>query len=269
MRRLAPVCGLAVLVLAAGCGNSSTSGSAAPVASDATSTRPADAAGLVAAASAKTLDKKSSRVDTTVVSSTGLRLQSTGAYDYRRGDAVVDITTRTSGRTTQQRMILVSGVAYLNVPGLGTGGKYIKLDLAGLTGRSGGSAFDQTTSLNLLRGATDSLHKVGSESVRGVATTHVAGTLDQHKALAAIPDAKQRAALTKLSSLVKTPNRLPVDLWIDDSGVLRRQKQTVSLASQRVSGVSVPASTVTTTTEFYDFGVPVKAVAPPANAVVG
>lgn len=271
MRRLAVGCGLG-LALATACGGSPSSDTAAPSGNASASTSASssastvDAAALVAAASTKTLAKATSRVATTVVSSTGLRLQSTGVYDYRRGDAVVDITTTVGGRTSKQHMVLVAGTAYLNVPGLGKERKYIKLDLSALTGQSGGS-FDQSTQLSRLRGATDSLRKVGSEPVRGVPTTHVVGTLDQAKALAAITDAKQRTALQKLTSMVKTPNRIPVELWIDNDGVLRRQRQAVTVPAQKVGGAAVPASTVTTTAEFYDFGVPVKAVAPPARTI--
>jgi hypothetical protein len=252
--------------LAAGCGSSSTK-TPAPQGKG-TSTPAPNTVALVTAASAKTLDKRSSRVDSTVVSTSGLSLQSTGAYDYRRANAVLDVTIRTSGRTTKQHMVLVSGVAYVSLPGLGKGGKYLRLNLSDLTGRSGGTSFDQGTQLALLRGATSSLHTVGSEPVRGVPTTHIAGTLDRQKALSALPDAKVRAALLKLSALVKTPNQVPVDLWIDSSGVLRKLRQKITLPAQKVMSVSIPASTVTTTNEFYDFGVPVTAVAPPASALM-
>ncbi len=268
-RAVLPVAALTVLVLAAGCGGSTPSNPPAARSASRSAAAAVDAVSLVADASTKTLAKNTSRVATTVVASSGLRLQSTGAYDYRRGSAVIDLTTTTSGRTTKQHLILVSGVAYLDVPGLPTKAKYIKLDLSALTGRAGGATFDQAAQLNLLRGATTSLHTVGSEPVRGVPTTHVAGTLDQRKALAALSDAKARAALEKLRSVVKTPDLIPVDAWIDGGGVLRRLKETVSVPAQRVAGISVPASTVTTTTEFYDFGVPVNAVAPPASAVIG
>lgn len=258
-----------ILALAAGCGGNATSGSPDRTGAARPATSATNAAALVSAASGATLGKQSSRVASTVVSSSGLRLQSTGAYDYRRGNAVFDLTTTTGGRTTKQRILLVAGTAYLTVPGLSAGGKYVKLNLSDLTGRSGGTSFDSTTQLSLLRGTTDSLLTVGTETVRGVPTTRIAGTLDQRKALAAVPGAQQRAALRKLNSLVATPSRVPVELWIDAAGVLRRLKQQVALSAQKVGSVSVPASTVTTTTEFYDFGVPVKAVAPPASAVLG
>lgn len=268
MRRFAPVTTVAVLVLAVACGSSTSSDTPAARGASSSAAPTVNAVSMVAGSSMKTLAKRTSRVATTVVSSTGLRLQSTGVNDYQHGSAVIDMATTTSGRTTKQHLILVSGVAYLMVPGLPSGGKYIKLDLSALTGRSGGSTFDLATQLNLLRGATAGLHAMGTEPVRGVPTTHVAGTLDQQKALAAL-SGTQRAALEKLRSVVKTPNRIPVDAWIDHSGVLRRLKESVAVPAQRVAGISVPASSVTTTTEFYDFGVPVKAVAPPASAVLG
>jgi len=275
MRAAARVSAALAVALLAGCSGGSASGRPGPASTTSgagtstgtsTGTSAGEAAALLLRARATTMGKGSSRIDTAVASSTGVRTKSTGVYNFRTGDADAKVTTTTSGRTTTSRVLVVRGYTYASLPGAIGNGRYLKLK-APLTAATGMS--NQGTQLQLLLGTPGSLHKIGSESVRGVSTAHFAGTVDQAKAIAAIKDPKQRAALAKLRAIVKTPDLIPVEVWVDQDGLLRRLSERVTIAAQKVSGVAVPASTVTTTQEFYDYGVPVHVTAPPAAKIYG
>lgn len=266
MRRAARLSAAVALGLLAGC--SSSKSSAPPHASAAASaTSPVRLAALVTAASSATVDRGSSRVSTTVASTRGATSVSTGVSDYRHGNADFDVTTTTIGRSVKARVLVVRGVIYVSLPGSSRDGRYLRLDSLGAASM-GGSGFDQSTQLGLLLGATDSVHTVGSESVRGVPTRHIAGLLDVRKAIAATKDPARRALLTKTLSSVRLPSRIPMDVWVDGSGLCRRLAEKVSIPAQRINGVAIPAATLTTTSEFYDFGVPVHVTAPAASRLL-
>lgn len=225
-----------------------------------------DGAALVARAQGKTLAKGSAKVAITTTSSNGTLLRATGAFDYHAGVGVLNQQITAGGRSTKQRIVIVKGVAYVSLPVAGN--KYFKLDLRSLLGRSGG-AYDLGSQLRLLAGATDSLEPLGSETVRGTATTHLRGTLDLKKALAAIKDAKLRTGLRSLQSGLHLPTMVPTDLWVDKDDLVRRIRQQYSIPTQTVAGVRVPGGKGTTTVDYYDFGTTVKVTAPPPEDVLG
>ena len=102
--------------------------------------------------------------------------------------------------------------------------------------------------------ATDATDGAGGEAagrLRGVATRHLRATLDLSGAQAA-PAASFEARLVAAGI-----DALPVDVWLDDAGVVRRLR--VSLDS---------AGTMTTTFDVYDVGADVTVEPPPADRVV-
>jgi hypothetical protein len=144
---------------------------------------------------------------------------------------------------------------------------WIKLDLA-QAGKTQGLDFgsflqfgqggDPTQALEYLR-ATGKLQKKGTEDVRGVKTTHYAGTVDLKKVADQAP-AKLRDEVRKNVDRViaETGQRtIPVEVWVDDQGYVRREQYTSKLQvqNQKVD--------VQSTLELFDFGTPVVAPLPP------
>jgi hypothetical protein len=136
----------------------------------------------------------------------------------------------------------------------GTGEGLIDFEHDAISIRWSGRANGQTVHLNpvnLLRAITSASvasGQIGSESVRGVATTH------QH---VEVDGARLAAALGGDGLDGGMPARIAVDVWVDGEGVLRR----LDLPSQ-------PDGAGRMRVEFYDFGVPVHITAPPAADVL-
>ncbi len=269
MRHAVRFAAVAALALTAACGGSSKSPGSTAGGTSPKAARPVDAVALVTQAQSKTIAKGSSRFTSATTSTSGFRVNATGAFDYRTGNGMISQTVATGGRNTQQQIRLVNGIAYVSLPALTTG-KFFKIDLRSLLGRGGaGGALDQTAQLRLLLGAAKSLHPVDAETVRGVPTTHFAGTLDVTKALSSIKDPKLKQGLRGLTSGLHLPKELPVDVWIDKEGLCRRVRESYALTAQKIGSTTIPASTATTTNEYFDFGTPVHVAAPPSSAVVG
>ncbi len=105
--------------------------------------------------------------------------------------------------------------------------------------------------LDLLYRPVGDVALVGDEDVRGAPTHHVRATLDLTGARAA-PAASFEARLVAAGV-----DALPVDVWLDDAGVVRRLL--VSLDE---------AASMTTTFDVYDVGADVTVTPPPPDAVV-
>lgn len=118
---------------------------------------------------------------------------------------------------------------------------------------------DGTEVLKLLDQA-GGLTSVGSETVRGVDTTHYQGSLDVASALAEVSADDRAKAESELGKVGIDPAaaEVPVDVWIDGDDLVRRVQV----------GVSTPATAGGTfTMELYDFGQPVNVTVPPASQV--
>jgi hypothetical protein len=113
-----------------------------------------------------------------------------------------------------------------------------------------GAGGDPTQLLTSLRGL-GKLDKKGTETVRGVSTTHYKGTIDLKK----VQGGEQ---LTQIAGTSK----LPVDVWVDENGFVRRQKWT-----EKLSGEGGEQTDVEIAMDLYDFGAPVVALVPPPRDV--
>lgn len=155
---------------------------------------------------------------------------------------------------------LVGETVYIRVGdlvgGIGSallGGKeWISMDLSALGGESLAGA-NPANLLATLRGIAD-VKEVGADTVRGKQATHYTGSIDLSKAIAAAPNADQRAMGSALENLSKD---FPVDVWVDDQG------RTVKLSS--TGGDS--ESKFSFSLEFFDFGADLNIAAPPAGDV--
>jgi hypothetical protein len=188
-----------------------------------------------------------------------------GTVDLEDGDSVMTLTAE--GQRMEQRV--VDQVLYQKPPaGQAPGGKpWIKIDLekvAARQGAAGQSMNDPARSAALAKAVDDKdVTKKGSADVGGVHTTRYRVTVD----VAELPDGE------RLSEQIGPT--LPMDLWLDDEGRIRRQQvdMTVEAGPASQGGSRAGASsgpqrvTVRTVLEFTDFGVEVDADAPPARQV--
>jgi hypothetical protein len=127
------------------------------------------------------------------------------------------------------------------------------------TGVGDGDPADLLASLTAMSSAVTSL---GPASIRGVPVTGFAFKVDPAKAAGTVPDA-DRASLEALGKLYGA-GPIPVDVWVDGRNLVRREKLTLAVPG----GTGAPGGThLVITTDFYDFGVPVRVSAPPASQV--
>ena len=204
---------------------------------------------------------------------TAFTLAAEGVVDYATGDAVM--TMRFPGAGPMEMRVL-GDVAYQKMPeeasGPATGGKpWAKIDMERLHreqyGASpaqmrSGATSDPTDQLGYLRGVSEGVEEVGEEKVRGVTTTHYEATIDPKKA--AEQEEEQGAARRATEGMAEQigSDEIPVEVWIDGEGRVRRYAMSVPLPNTSEGG-SAAGGDVTVVQELYDFGVPVRVEPPP------
>ncbi|MFF5966731.1 hypothetical protein ACFY64_23965 [Streptomyces collinus] len=187
-----------------------------------------------------------------------------GAVDLGDGDSVMTLTVQ--GQQIEQRV--VDHVLYQKIPkGQTPGGKpWIKIDLGKVSAQQGTgdqSMSDPAQSAAYAKAITDKdVTKKGTVTVNGVKTTHYRVSVD----VAELPGGD---TLRK-----QVGPTLPMDVWLDDEGRMRRQQIDMTVkapeATQRSSAdtSSAPGKvTVRTVMDFTDFGTEVEADEPPAGQV--
>jgi hypothetical protein len=261
----------AVLVVATACGGTSESTSSTP----AGETGSTSAQQAVLQAAAKGAELKSAHLSLTATMRGGAvngTFTGDGAFAGKKARMSMDLSDL-GGGVIQGRMDMVFAnlVVYMRFPAelaqeLPPGKQWIKFDLAKLGTTQGidlAALFDQfsgsdpSRSLELLRAADPDFRAIGSETVRGVQTTHYRGTVDLERLAASAP-ANLRDTYRRVIQL-SGQKTVPVDAWIDDQGRTRRVRY-----EQHMQG----GSTMELTEEFYDFGAPVNVSPPPADEVI-
>ncbi|MEU3937864.1 hypothetical protein AB0E85_38440 [Streptomyces sp. NPDC029044] len=187
-----------------------------------------------------------------------------GAVDLDDGDSVMTLTVQ--GQQIEQRV--VDEVLYQKMPkGQAPGGKpWIKIDLRKVAAQQGTgdqSMSDPAQSAAYAKAITDKdVTKKGTATLNGVETTHYRVSVD----VAELPNGD---TLRK-----QVGPTLPMDVWLDDEGRMRRQQIDMTVkapeATQRSSADASSAPekvTVRTVMDFTDFGTEVEADEPPAGQV--
>ncbi|MYS91018.1 MULTISPECIES: hypothetical protein [Streptomyces] len=188
-----------------------------------------------------------------------------GAVDLDDGDSVMTLTVQ--GQRIEQRV--VDQVLYQKMPnGQAPGGKpWIRIDLGKISAEQGAgdrSMSDPAQSAAYAKAITDKdVTKKGTAAIDGVETTHYGVSVD----VAKLPggDALRR----------QVGPTLPMDVWLDEEGRMRRQQIDMTLKaapgsterSSTDSSSSPQRVTVRTVMDFTDFGTEVEADAPPAGQV--
>jgi hypothetical protein len=127
-------------------------------------------------------------------------------------------------------------------------------ELSGATGDAGAVA-SPSELLDLLLEQVDDVTEVGREEVRGVSTTHLSATYQ-------LPDAAIEAFDELTGGEVDPPEDIPLDVWVDDEGLIRR----VETDNQIGEGVGSVRTSVTTA--YWDFGVEVDVDVPEASTTL-
>jgi LppX_LprAFG lipoprotein len=237
----------------------------------------------VAEAATKTADAGSARVsfngEMTGVPGGPLEIRGEGEFEGQRGRITFDMSdfAAASGGLFggEMEMVMDGLVIYMKFPSelaaqLPGGKPWLKMDLKE-AGKELGIDFedlmqfqqaDPTQSLRYLLGASDDFEEVGSEEVRGVATTHYRGTVDLRKVAELAPE-EVRTTYERVIALAGV-TELPFEVWVDEEGLARRMKYEQPLPS----GSGGQKSTMALTMEMYDFGVQVDVEPPPSDQVI-
>ncbi len=258
------------------------------------SSESADAA--IAAAAQQTADQSTGRFSLTVAASgatdiADLDVTVEGAYDIPNElyevsadlSSVAGALGDAAGAMGDASVkVLVDGdVMYLYLGGmsdfLGIGGEWLRVDMAELAGAAG-LGEDETTPqqidpglvapgevLEALEQLGGEVTEVGADDVRGVQTTHYSGQIDLQRALDELTP-EEREEIQGMLDLVapdSTLPALPVDVWIDGDGFVRRVQMSVSLADVPSPADVVADGQISVTMEFFDLGVPVD-IQPPS-----
>jgi hypothetical protein len=130
-----------------------------------------------------------------------------------------------------------------------------------------GTTLDFSSALAWLRGVSGHITTVGNEGISGTPTTHYRAQVDLSRVAATVSaDANDAAALAQAVG-----QTVPIDVWIDAQGRLRQLKIALDLNAPHASqGATPPAQgrgSAVLTVDFWNFGVTVQPVPPPANQV--
>jgi hypothetical protein len=153
-------------------------------------------------------------------------------------------------------MILLGQAMYMKSPDLGTGDKWLKIDLSDPNSLFGmiGKATDPEVMFKAME-APKKLELVGTEEVDGVETNHYRITLDPTQYLKAM---EFPAAMAEM-----LPEELVTEMWVDADNLPRKFAQTTEVPAM---GGGRP-TTSTTEGTYSDFGTEVEIEAPPASQV--
>lgn len=126
-----------------------------------------------------------------------------------------------------------------------------------------GAATDPRDLVDLLRTASGGLDTVGTETLRGVETTHYRATLDPDE-IAKLAGAGGKGHLAdELAGEIEKSGlqSVPIDVWVDSESRLRR------LDAEIAAEPGGMQSSTKLSLELYDYGAPVDVTAPPAASV--
>ncbi len=173
----------------------------------------------------------------------------------RFGDDGVEMKASSTGGQAME-LILIDKSMYLKSPDLGTGDKWLKVDLSDPNSLFGmiGKATDPEVMFKAME-APKKLELIGTEEVDGVETNHYRITMDPTKYLAAM---EFPAAMADMM-----PKELVTEMWVDADNLPRKFSQTIDLPA--TGGAA--GTTSTTEGTYSDFGTDVEIEAPPADEV--
>jgi hypothetical protein len=156
-------------------------------------------------------------------------------------------------RSPQLAGALGTSKSWLLIRAEGFLGQLVGGDSSGLGAGMSASPAEQ---LDELESASDAVAVVGHEQVGGVATTHYTATIDMGKVLDEIHDHSSGLADLMEKSLQGAGSDPSVDVWIDDHGLLRRERSTIAM------GV---LGSISMQIDFSDYGIRPQIQVPPST----
>jgi hypothetical protein len=208
----------------------------------------------VFAAAATTEAAKTADISVSATTAAG-SLSGQGVADLATGDA--DFTVDLPASLGQVEVRSARGTVYVHVPSAlapFSGGKPWASISAPAAGSTAPASFDATWLMAWLRNIAGPVTTVSTtEAVHGDPTTHYRASVDLAKVAANAPGSVQPY----------TGPSMPVDVWVDAAGRLRR-------LTASFDGANTPAArlgTVRVSVELWRFGTPVQVTAPPADQV--
>jgi len=171
------------------------------------------------------------------------------------GDDGVEMKASSTGAQSME-VILVDQVMYMKSPDMGTGDKYLKIDLSDPSSIFGmlGKATDPEVMFKAME-TPKKLELVGEDEVDGVATNRYRITIDPAEYLEAMEFPPAMAEFL--------PKEIVTEMWVDGDNLPRKFAQTTETPSP--SGGEPTSSTTEGT--YSDFGVDVDIEAPPADQI--
>jgi len=208
-----------------------------------------------------------------------LTLSGSGAFSFaaREGSLAFTISGLPSSAqaaigasSLQLNALFKSGSVYIGSPvfaaKLPGGARWLKVNVSEVAQKlgidpsslsSGGA--NPAQYLQELRAAGGTVRVVGHDTVRGTPTTHYAASIDVLKAAEAQGLGRSAASRALLRSLVAKLGltHIPVDVWVDAQGLVRKE----------LVHVSAHGATASIQIEFFDFGAVPPVTAPAASEV--
>ena len=233
---------------------------------------------VIAEAAAKTTAAKTARFATLVrVAEPGgqERFGGQGRFDFERraGEMTLRLIEGEAGAGGgKAKAVFVDSSVYYQLPpgALAGGRRWIQLDLQNVADASGldfgplvqGSQADPTQYLLWLSALGPGITKIGEEDVRGVPTSRYRAAVDLNLLEEQAPPGKEAEWAAYVQTLRDKLGLafIPVEVWVDDEGLIRRFNHEY--------GFSTEGTTAVVTTELFDFGIPVDVAAPPPDQVV-
>jgi hypothetical protein len=262
-----------VMLAASACSASSTSqsGSSNPVGS---------ADDPIVAAMQNTLGAGSASMtiqESTAVGGQSANIQGSGQIDFngQQGTLNLQLPTQLGGSSASIDMVFKDSVYYMKSPVfaqiLPPDKTWVKMDLKQLSGSSSAAVAqfaqlaqsDPSQFVDILKGSVEE-HKVGTEKIDGEDTSRYGAKIDYRKAAKLADDAVKPSLKAAAAGIKQATGdyTVPIDVWIDSDGRVRREKVEVAVAS---SGVTANSQV---TVDFTDYGTDVSVNPPPDSDTV-
>ena len=196
-----------------------------------------------------------------------------GSFDRRDRLGAITTITHVLGHEVRIRELLQRFTVYMAAGSLPRGtlvshGKpWLKLNISSALPGGGLSslptATDPSQFVDYLRAVSSSTTKLGTTTIRGVRATHYHAVVDLSRYPSMVPPAQRHAVRQTIKALETATgvHTLPLDVWIDDHHLVRRERFTMT---ECVAGLH---TSVRMTSDMYDYGPQPKPRIPSASQV--
>lgn len=162
------------------------------------------------------------------------------------------------------RTVIDGTTTYVQVPGPDGEQRWLSTDGEDMFGE--GQAPDVGSQIDLLAGATGEVQELGQEEVRGEPATRYAYEMDFALAMEQMGPGMDDLEAEQAAEAFDRP--LPVEVWIDDSDRLVRQRIEIFLDADGMDDAPDVPTEAVATTELFDFGTDVAIELPSPDEVI-